>query len=301
MKLNYGKIRGMVLAVLMGAGLIGGNIALGAEQPEIAFSTTAIRPGDFLQVQIKTDPKALVTVKFMDKTKVVYPVGENGAFIGFAATSYRAQPGKYPLVVEVKTAQDTVVKEQAVEVVARQFVEQRIKVSEKMRQNTSSDDKIEADARVGAQIREKAESMHLGPLWEGAFIKPLTGEKTSDFGQIRYVNDIDHGRHSGWDLAAKSGVPVAAMNRGNVIFAGMLYSSGNTVVIHHGLDVYTSYAHLSKIDVKVGDTVAKGQRVGKVGKTGLATGPHLHLTVRVGETPVDPALLLDQKLEWKFK
>jgi murein DD-endopeptidase MepM/ murein hydrolase activator NlpD len=264
----------------------------------LSCSTTTLRPGEFLQIRVTAAPRDTITVKFLDRTKQLYPVGVRETFDGLAAASYRTAPGKYPLTVEVKQPKETLTQTQIIEVVPRQFVEQRITVPEKMRKATATDDKIAADARVGVAVRQKAESQHLGAMWEGDFIIPLKGEKTSDFGMIRYVNNIDNGRHSGWDLAAAAGTPVAGMNRGRVVFAGKLYSSGNTVIIHHGLDLYTSYAHLTKINVKEGDMVAKGQVVGTVGKTGLATGPHLHLTVRVGETPVDPALLVGQKIEW---
>jgi murein DD-endopeptidase MepM/ murein hydrolase activator NlpD len=305
--LQYNKISGEVLlmklkwrSLLLTATvliLICANHANGAAD-WLSCSPTIIRPGDFLQLRVAAAPQAIVTVNFLDKTKQLYSVGTQAVFNGLAAASYRTRPGKYPLTVEVKTAQETLSQTQIIEVIPRQFVEQRITVPEKMRKATATDDKIAADARVGVAVRQKAESQHLEVMWEGAFIMPLEGKKTSDFGLIRYVNGIEHGRHSGWDLAAAAGTPVAGMNRGRVVFAGKLYSSGNTVIIHHGLDLYTSYAHLTKINVREGDIVAKGQVVGTVGKTGLATGPHLHLTVRVGETPVDPALLAGRKIEW---
>ncbi|HYH05307.1 MAG TPA: M23 family metallopeptidase [Bacillota bacterium] len=287
-----------IIALLIGLFSIAGLSIQAAEVPLVDFSTTTIRPGDFLQVRVREVSQTVVTVKFLERTKELCPAVEGGALIGLVAAPYRTQPGKYPLVLEVKSPQGNQVKEQMIEVVPRKFVEQRIRVSEKMRESTSTDDKVEADAKVGAEVRAKAESRRLSPLWDGAFVRPLAGEKTSDFGLIRYVNDIEHGRHSGWDLAGKTGTPVMAMNKGQVVFAGKLYSSGNTVIIHHGMDLYTSYAHLSKISVKEGVLVTKGQIVGKVGMTGLATGPHLHLTVRVGDVPVDPALLVGNTIDW---
>jgi murein DD-endopeptidase MepM/ murein hydrolase activator NlpD len=262
-------------------------------------STTVIRPGDFFRIQVEAEPQATVTVLFLNQTKSIYPVGPQATFIGLAAASYRAVPGKYPITVTVVNGSETLSRTLDIEVVARQFVEQRIAVSEKKRKATATEAKTAADARVGVAVRQKVAAHPSGLLCEGVFIMPLKGRRTSDFGLIRYVNNIEHGRHSGWDLAGVTGTPVAAMNRGRVVFAGKLYSSGKTVIIHHGLDLYTSYAHLSKIRVKEGSMVAKGQTVGNVGMTGLATGPHLHLTVRVGEIPVDPALLVGQTVGWQ--
>jgi murein DD-endopeptidase MepM/ murein hydrolase activator NlpD len=297
MKIKRSEYLTLAVLILIGP-LLTLVFAADTVTPGVSCSTTTIRPGDFLQVRVMAEPQATVKIKFLDQTKWLYPVGAKKGFIGLAAASYRTPPGKYPLTVEVEHSGKTVTETRTIEVIPRQFVEQRIKVAEKKRRATATDDKIAADARVGVAVRQKVESGHTGLLWEGAFIRPLTGKKTSDFGLIRYVNDREHGRHSGWDLAAKTGTSVAAMNRGQVVFAGKLYASGNTVIIHHGLDLYTSYAHLSKISVKEGDLVSKGQTVGTVGQTGLATGPHLHLTVRVGEIPVDPALILDQAMVW---
>jgi murein DD-endopeptidase MepM/ murein hydrolase activator NlpD len=297
--MNIKRSEYLFLVVLLLTGLLWAVVlAADAVTPGISLSTTTIRPGDFLQLRVMAEPQATVRMKFLDQTKRLYSVGTEKGFIGLAAASYRTPPGSYPLTVEVTLNGKIVTETRTIEVIARQFVEQRIKVSEKKRRATATDDKIVADARVGVAVRQKAESGHTGPLWEDAFVRPLAGKKTSDFGLIRYVNDREHGRHSGWDLAAKTGTPVAAMNRGWVVFAGKLYASGYTVIIHHGLDLYTSYAHLSKISVKEGVLVSKGQTVGTVGQTGLATGPHLHLTVRVGEIPVDPALILDRAMVW---
>lgn len=276
--------------------LMGANHVTGATN-WLRCSTTVIRPGDFLRIQVVATPQATVTVNFLGQTKTLYPVGPQATFDGLAAASYRTVPGKYLLTVTVNNGAEILTQTQDIEVIARQFVEQRITVPEKMRKETATDDKTAADAKVGVAVRKNAESQPLGLLCEGAFIMPINGKKTSDFGLIRYVNNIEHGRHSGWDLAAATGTPVAVMNRGRVAFAGKLYSSGNTVIIHHGLDLYSSYAHLSKIRVREGGMVEKGQIIGNVGMTGLATGPHLHFALRVGEIFVDPELFIGHVID----
>lgn len=292
----------ILMPILLLTVLLTGNLALGAEdEPVVIFSTTTIRPGDFLQVQVKTDPSSKGTARFLGRSKPLYPAPDRQSLIGLIAAPYRTQPGKYLLEIAVKNTQGTLVKEQRITVVPRKFGEQRIRVSEKMRRKTATEDKYAADARVGAVVREQAEAKRLAPLWEESFVWPLKGRKTSEFGLIRYVNNHETGRHSGWDLAAPTGTPVAAVNRGEVVFAGTLYATGYTVIIHHGLDFFSSYAHLSKIDVAEGELVKKGQIIGKVGSTGLATGPHLHLTFRVSDVPVDPALVLGKQIEWSIK
>jgi murein DD-endopeptidase MepM/ murein hydrolase activator NlpD len=99
----------------------------------------------------------------------------------------------------------------------------------------------------------------------------------------------------GFDLASLAGAPVKAANRGRVLHAGWLGIYGNCVILDHGLGVQTLYGHLSSMGVKVGDTVDKGQVIGRSGTTGLAAGDHLHFTVLVNGTPVNPVEWWDIK------
>ena len=279
-------------------GLLTGLTYCAAAEPEVWLSATSIRPGDFVMVKVKAAPDSRVTLKFMGSSKQLIAVGSLEQYAGLAAASYRTVPGKYPLTVEIDNGEAPLIKEQTITVVDRSFVEQRITVSKQMQQNTATAEKQAKDAQTGLAVRQKAEQMGLPPMWSGAFVMPVSGRKTSDFGLIRYVNNRENGRHSGWDLAAPTGTPVVAVNEGRVVFAGTLYATGYTVILHHGLDLYSAYAHLSKITVQEGERVGRGQQVGKVGATGLATGPHLHLTMRVGEIPVDPALFIDKTVDW---
>ena len=98
--------------------------------------------------------------------------------------------------------------------------------------------------------------------------------------------------HNGADFMSPAGTPIQAPNAGRVALARDLYFSGNTIVIDHGLGLFSTLAHLSVLDVREGETVAAGQIVGRVGATGRVTGPHLHWAVRVAGARVDPMALL---------
>src|SRR5256886_11484819 len=114
-------------------------------------------------------------------------------------------------------------------------------------------------------------------LWDGKFRMPLDGVTTgSNFGRRRILNGNPGTPHGGGDLPGTTGTPVHAAQRGKVALAEELFFAGNTVVLDHGLGVYTFYGHLSEIDAKVGDTLEAGAALGKVGATGRVTGPHLH-------------------------
>ena len=126
-------------------------------------------------------------------------------------------------------------------------------------------------------------------LWETPFIMPVHGTITSPFGIGRSYNGAPvTSHHSGLDIAVDEGTPVHAAASGKVAYAGMLTTRGNTVIIDHGLGLFTSYSHLSRIDVTVGQTVTQGQQIGAAGHTGLATGPHLHWELIANGQNVDP-------------
>jgi murein DD-endopeptidase MepM/ murein hydrolase activator NlpD len=134
------------------------------------------------------------------------------------------------------------------------------------------------------------------PLWRGDFQSPVRFSPTDSFGTRRMFNGTLASIHRGTDFHAPSGTPVLAANDGEVIIAHGMFYEGNFVVIDHGQQFSTMYMHLSKIEVKVGERVTKGQRIGLSGATGRVTGPHLHMGVRWQGMYVDPVLLLGLKL-----
>jgi len=124
------------------------------------------------------------------------------------------------------------------------------------------------------------------------FVLPVTGRPSSGYG-LR-VDPIRGGtvNHAGFDLAATAGTEVAAAARGTVVHAGPAGTYGNLVTLRHEDGFETRYAHLSEVDVKVGEVVESGAEIGKVGSTGHSTGPHLHFEIRHDGKPIDPAPLL---------
>jgi murein DD-endopeptidase MepM/ murein hydrolase activator NlpD len=125
--------------------------------------------------------------------------------------------------------------------------------------------------------------------WNGTFLLPSEGVRTSPFGARRsYQGGPATGYHGGLDLAAPEGTPVNAAAAGVVVFAEPVFVRGNMVVLDHGLGVHTLYFHLSELDVTVGQAVQAGELLGLMGTTGLSTGSHLHWEVRIGDFFVDP-------------
>jgi murein DD-endopeptidase MepM/ murein hydrolase activator NlpD len=114
----------------------------------------------------------------------------------------------------------------------------------------------------------------------------------SRFGSRSIYNGQPRSPHGGADFLSPAGTPIKAPNAGHVAIARDLYYTGNTVVIDHGLGLFSVLAHLSAIDVHEGDTIVAGQIVGKVGATGRVTGAHLHWGIRLAGARVDPLSLL---------
>lgn len=148
-------------------------------------------------------------------------------------------------------------------------------------------------ADEGRRAREVAIATHATPrLWEPPFQRPRPGRVTSPFGRGRQFNGQVTSQHLGTDFAGAVGAPVRAVNRGVVRIVDAFFLGGNVVYLDHGAGLLSAYLHLSKADVAVGDTVERGDVVGRVGATGRVTGPHLHLIARFGTVTVDPMSLL---------
>jgi murein DD-endopeptidase MepM/ murein hydrolase activator NlpD len=157
--------------------------------------------------------------------------------------------------------------------------------SERLRVNKKkvflSEEAKKRTARERKMLKEVYSKLIPNPLFSRPFKVPLKSKITSYYGNKRIFNDKKQTQHLGNDLRAAVGVPIPASNNGKVIFTGNLFYAGNSVIIDHGLNIITHYAHLSKIQVNVGDYVPQGTIVGRAGATGRVSGPHLHWGVKI--------------------
>jgi len=127
---------------------------------------------------------------------------------------------------------------------------------------------------------------------KGKFIYPINSKITSKFGTKRVYNGTLKSYHSGTDFKAKIGTEIKAVNDGIVVLSKNRFYAGNSIVIDHGQGIYSCYYHLSKLNLKIGQKVKKGEVVGLSGDTGRVTGPHLHFAFRVHGIQVDPLQLI---------
>lgn len=153
----------------------------------------------------------------------------------------------------------------------------------------------QAEAAASARAAAAAGNNAKPPpnIADGEFIRPVDASPGSPFGNRRHPVLGYVRLHAGVDFGAPSGAAIWAANGGTVIHAGTRGGYGNTVMISHGNGITTLYAHMSSISVSNGQEVSQGQQVGRVGSTGLSTGPHLHFEVRVNGTPKNPMLYIN--------
>jgi hypothetical protein len=149
-------------------------------------------------------------------------------------------------------------------------------------------EQIKRAEEEGQRLHKIFDSLTPERLWRGRFRVPLDGVTTGgNFGRRRVLNGEPRSPHTGVDFPAPTGTLVHAAQRGRVVLADSLFFSGNTVIVDHGLGVYTFYGHLSAFSVKLGDVVDSGAVLGKVGATGRVTGPHLHWGLTVNKARVN--------------
>ena len=150
-----------------------------------------------------------------------------------------------------------------------------------------------------AKIAEMSKQSAAEFLWQGSFLQLMNSAVESQFADDRSYwyqgKQVDHQVHLGFDLAAVRNTPVEASNAGRVVFAEYLGIFGNTIILDHGFGLQSLYAHLHSFEVGVGDTVRRGQTIGKTGSTGLAGGDHLHFTMLLGGVEVNPIEWWDQR------
>ncbi len=176
------------------------------------------------------------------------------------------------------------------EVLAKQYATQSLTVAPAQVNPSKQDlariqrERLEIDAAI-AHWSDRA------PV-QLSFDPPIPGIRSSSFGSRRVFNGEARNPHTGMDIAAPQGTPVRAPIRGIVVATGNYFFNGNTVIVDHGRGLMSMYCHLSAINVRVGQSVSDGAVLGAVGKTGRATGPHLHWGISLNQVWVDPELFV---------
>ena len=262
-----------------------GNVGvLNAKQGQVLYVTLSL-PGNPLSV----------VGHFHNRRIPFFGTGEEGQFAALLGIDMADEPNTLGLKAEVSYADSMRQRVIAVSVAPEVFREQRM---------TLPKDKVEPDAASLERIameREKVQAVFAAftpkRLWSEPFLVPVEGTITGAFGSKRILNGQSRNQHNGEDIAAALGTPVKATNDGIVKMVDDHFFSGKGVILDHDLGLYTMYFHLDTTAVKEGDHVERGQVIGTVGKSGRATGPHLHWGAWLNGSRVNPFSLTTLPLE----
>ena len=260
----------------------------------VTHEARAVAPGEMMLLTITAPgPILAIDATAFGHPLPTFPGGQPETWHALVGIDLDAAPGKYDIVIVARQNQGRQSRVHQIVVSAKRFGVRRLTVDPKfVTPPASALGRIEREQKRLAEVLAVVSPQR---LWRGRFVAPVDGPPASNFGQRSVFNGQPRGSHRGTDFASPSGAPVSAPGAGRVVMAEDLYYSGNTVLVDHGLGLFSLLGHLSQIDVRVGDVVDMGSSVGAVGATGRATGPHLHWTLRFGSAVVDPLSLLALK------
>jgi murein DD-endopeptidase MepM/ murein hydrolase activator NlpD len=212
-----------------------------------------------------------------------------------AGASLETKPGTYPIQLRGETSTGQIITyEQGIRVLHQRYPRVMLKVPGRYTApNPEEQRQIARDKEVKARAFQ---TVSPDREWKGSFVAPVKAPISDVFGVQRVFNGSVQSTHQGLDFRVPDGTPVAAVNNGTVLLAGPLFFEGTCIVLDHGQGVLTIYMHLSKVEVKEGQPVKKGEQLGLSGASGRATGPHLHLAVRWQGVYLNPDVLLRLRL-----
>ncbi len=261
---------------------------------DLVLSSGTVLPGQTLRFEVNgLSPDTRLQARFQSGKYPLYVVGPS-AQRGLIGIALGSEPGTFPLeIIDISKPGGPYPTVSKVDVV----VASRTYTIENVNFTKQKTDLMRAERRESALIGQRKKYLSRDQLWEGLFAEPVHGPVIGEFGLKRLRNGkIEAGFHKGVDLRASEGTPILAPNNGVVLMASTLKAHGKTVMLNHGQGVVTIFLHMSKLGVHPGQKVKKGDVIGWVGATGLATAPHLHWQLYVHGVPVDP----DQWLQTEY-
>lgn len=257
----------------------------------------AFEPGEVIVVAIKDDPSVKdAWIRFLGRR---YPMGKgetSSVLLAFIGLDLGLKQGSYEMEIFIdKVLGEREYIKKQIFIFAKEFPLKKLWVDEKfVTPPPEFNERIRREREIIKVIYGITTEQWLG---KGFFILPSSGEAVPNFGERRIFNNKPRSPHRGIDIKVPYGTPVKASNSGRVVLASDLYFAGKTVIIDHGMSVFTMYCHFSKFRVKRGKLVKKGEIIGEIGATGRVTGPHLHWGVKVSGISVDPFSILSLAFE----
>lgn len=264
---------------------------------KIQVTPKEVIPGDVFILKVETDGAKTVeaeprTVRYVAEflgSKINLSQVKENHLLAIVPVDIDQKPGKYQIHISDGE------KRHKTEVVVRRHKFKTIKLTlpeAKVILSTEDQERANREADMLDKIWPEMTPL----VWNGRFSAPLATEVSTGFGVRRVMNEKKTSVHRGMDFRGETGTPVKAINSGTVVLTGDLFFGGNTLIIDHGMGLYSVYMHLSKFNVSYGERVSREQVIGFVGSTGRATGPHLHMGVKLLGVSVNPESLFKLEL-----
>jgi len=265
------------------------SLVLAAGPIQISARARSLRPGEVVVLSIVA-PIATEAPRVLAFDREIAAYQDGDTWRAIVGVDLDVKPGTYRVTVESGGADNAARGTHNLRIVPRTFRTRRLTVDEGfVTPPESVQPRIERESALLAATWQSSAPRR---LWTTAFLRPVPQAANSAFGTRSIFNGQLRNSHGGADFLSPAGAPIRSPNAGRIAVARSLYFSGNTVIVDHGLKLFSMLAHLARIDVVEGQSVNPGQRLGLVGATGRVTGPHLHWAVRAGDARVDPLSLL---------
>ncbi len=278
-------------AMLLAAALTPLRAVVRLEAPSgaaVEITARSLRPGEMLLASFRPSVEGEeAKVVFLNREYAFVPAGSSGIRIVLIGVDFLTPPGSHKIeAVFHDPSRGRTAVQKFIRLHERTFSRKNIVIDERLVVAPPElEERLERERRISAEVYRSFLPEWLG---SGDFIPPLDEEPAPNFGEHRLYNGTPRSRHTGVDISAAAGTPIRASNAGRVALAMDLYYSGKTVIIDHGLNIFSVYCHCSRLDVVEGQTVRRGEIIAAVGSTGRSTGPHLHWSVRARGARVDP-------------
>lgn len=243
-----------------------------------------VNPGDVFLLTVSAPAEA----EFQGKPVRFYRLSEDHQ-IALVPVDIDTPPKKYTVTVrhgeEARTVQLTV-RPHSFKTVKLTLPEGKVSLSPEDQQRAIRE----------AELLSGIWPVNTSKIWNRGFLSPTDTEISELFGVKRIMNEKRTSVHRGMDFRGKAGTPVKAINAGTVVLTDDLFYGGNTLIVDHGMGLYSVYMHLSEFKAEKGAQVSKGQLVGLIGSSGRATGPHLHMSVKLNGVSINPQSLFNLNL-----
>jgi murein DD-endopeptidase MepM/ murein hydrolase activator NlpD len=269
-------------------------LSLAAQQVDVSWLQQSPRQGAFTYVVVRAaagDSVGAVSGTLAG-TPLFFTAGDSGTFVALAGVPLDARDSVAVRVALVNADGRAMDVASYLPVRQAHYPSERLSVAPQFTRPPDSALAARIARESGLARAVSQQALATPRLWQGGFHAPRPSAVTSRYGTGRVFNGVVQSRHLGTDFNGKIGDSVVVTNRGVVALVGDFYYAGRIVYVNHGAGLVSAYMHLSEVDVAAGDTVVTGQLLGRVGRSGRVTGPHLHWSVKYGPQSLDGTTLL---------